>query len=123
MIEPKDSHDRRALWRRHPVLAAGLAAMLALTLAFALRLGFVAGYWSGTPPRDPTIEAWMPVGYIARSWDVPREVLAEALGIAPGSSPRQSIGRIAGDQGESAEVLIVRIDAAIRAYRQAAGDE
>lgn len=100
---------------RHPLLAAGFALALVLTLVFAVRLGLGALHWSAA--RDATIEGWMPVGHVARSWDVPRETLAEAIGIDPGSAPRQSLARIAATRGESLEAVIARIEAAIAAAR------
>jgi hypothetical protein len=103
---------------RHPFLVAGFLLALALTLFFALRLGMGALMWTAEP--DAAIEGWMPVGYVARSWDVPRDVLAEAIGIPPGSAPRQSLARIAEERGESLEELIARISAAIAAHREGA---
>jgi len=105
------------LWRRHPVLVSGFALALALALFFALRIAVSMVYWSDPAQRDPVIEGWMPVGYIARAWDVPREVLAEALDLAPGAAPRQSLARIAAEQGVSVEVLKARLALAIAEQR------
>lgn len=107
------------LWRRHPVLVSAFAVMVALALVFALRFAVSVAYWSDPARRDLVIEAWMPVGHIARTWDIPRDVLAEALGLPPGSAPGQSLARIAADQGVSVEDIKARLALAIAAHRQA----
>lgn len=95
------------------MVAAVLALALGLVLVFALRLAL------GPDPnaRDPQIAGWMPVGYVARTWDIPPPVLAEALGLPPGSAPRRSLRSLAEDRGEPVEALIARLHAAIAAHR------
>lgn len=107
---------------RHPWLTAGLFLMLLLTVVFAVRLVVMTYYWAAHG-AEQDIKGWMPVGYIANSWDVPRDVLAEALAVEPGSSPRKSLARIAATRGESVEELIARIEAAIAAHRTSAGTD
>jgi hypothetical protein len=107
---------RRVL--RRPWLTAGFVAALALTLVFVLRLALGALHWSEMP--DAQIEGWMPVGMVAQSWDVPRDLLAEAIGIPPGTAPRRSLAWIAEARGEDVDALIARIEAAIASHRAAA---
>jgi len=118
----KPLHPLRRLhqiWRRHPLLFSGFAIMAVVTLFLALRIGVATLYWSAPSSRDMGIEGWMPVGYIARSWDIPRETLAEALGIEPQSAPRRSLASIAAEQGVSVDVLQARITLAIARHREA----
>lgn len=102
------------------MLTAVFVLALALTVVFGLRLALSTYYWSSH--RDRAIEAWMPVGYVARSWGVPRELLSAAIGIDPASSPRQSLARLAEQRGESVEALIERLEATIAAHRGGLGD-
>lgn len=99
---------------RH-LLIAGFVLALVLVALFAARLTFGVIYWNANQSRP--IEPWMPVGYVARSWDVPPETLAEALGLEPGALPRRSLERIASEQGLPVEVLIARLEAAIAGRR------
>lgn len=101
-------------------LVAGFVGACLLVVVFAIRLTFGAWYWSSH--ADQAIEGWMPVGYVARSWDVPRPVLAEAIGLAPGDAPRRSLSAIAAERGEPVEALIARLEAAIAAHRVGRGD-
>lgn len=103
---------------RNRLLTFAFGLALVLVLAFGVR---VATGWLGWRGQsDPPLADWMPMGYVARSWDIPREVLAEALGIPPGSAPRRTLAQIAADRGETPEALIARIEAAIAAHRAAA---
>ena len=55
--------------------------------------------------------------YIAHSWDIPRDVMIEELGFAPGNDGPQPLSAIAAERGEPVDVLISRIEAAIAAHR------
>ena len=59
----------------------------------------------------------MPLGYVARSWDVPRDVLATALNLPVGEQPRRNLELIAEDIGISFDDLTLRTQRAIEAYR------
>ena len=109
----------RRIWRRHPWRFSGFVIMVAVTLFLALRIGMAVFYWSSPDSREVAIEGWMPVGYIAHSWEIPRETLAQALGIDPGTAPRRSLASIAAEQGVSVEDLTARITLAIAAHREA----
>lgn len=102
---------------RPVLLRLAFLLTLALALAFAVRLGFGVLYWNANQTRP--IEPWMPIGYVSRSWDVPPETLAQALDIELGSLPRQSLERIAAQQGVPVTDLIARLDAAIAAHHNA----
>lgn len=104
----------KRLFRRPVLLRLAFVVTLALALAFALRLGVGVLYWNANQTRP--IEPWMPIGYVARSWDVPPETLAQALEIEFGSLPRQSIERIAAQQGVPVTDLIAHLDAVIAAH-------
>lgn len=105
---------------RHPWLLAGFVLALALTGVFAIRLVASTIYWSQN--QDRPIEGWMPIGYIAQSWDVPRDTLADAIQHQPGTFSRKSLAHIAEERGESVETLIARIENAIADAREEAVD-
>lgn len=107
-------------WRRLLRLAFVLA--LALTLFFTVRITLAALYWRNPDNADQVIQGWMPVRYIARSWDIPPEVMAEALGFDPSRSSRRSLAQIAADHDVPVETLIAQIMAAIETHRGAGHD-
>jgi hypothetical protein len=104
-----------AVVRRHPFLAAAFALALALTVAFGARTFVRAIYWSAHH-QDP-IAAWMPIGYVAQAYDVPPDVLLEAVGLPAGARDRRPIAEIAATTGRSDEDVIRLLEAAIEAAR------
>lgn len=104
------------------LLVAGLVLALVLAGAFALRTVSAALYWADPAHRDQTIEGWMPPRYVARSWDVPPDVVAEALGLVSGEAGRRNLEQIARDQGVPVEALIERLTLSIALWREGADD-
>jgi hypothetical protein len=107
---------KRPFPRRAPLKLAFIVTMV-LALGFALRLAIGVLYWDANQAR--TIEAWMPIGYVARSWEIPPNILAEALGVEPGALPRESLERIAAQQNLPVSEVIARLEAAIIGYQGA----
>lgn len=104
-------------WRKQPVLVTAFVVALALTLFFASRMVIFTIYWSDPAHRDQVLQGWMTPGYIAKSWDIPPEVMLEALAdLAPAGS-RKTLDQIATDRGISLVELTIQIEAAIAAHR------
>lgn len=106
----------KVLRPRRPWLIAGFVFALVLSGFFAFRLIVSTSYWSDN--RDRPIEGWMPIGYIAQSWDVQRDTLARAINLEPGAFQHKSLAHIAEERGEPVEVLITRIESAIAHARR-----
>ena len=102
-------HSRR-------LLALGFTVALAVTLFFAMQALRHAGGIG--PAADAPIEGWMTPRYVSLSWDLPREVVAEALGVdlGGGSGPR-SLASLAEERGVPVEVLVDELETAIESYR------
>lgn len=83
------------LWRGNRALLAAIALGGLITLFFAIRLAFRVVYWS--QHQDVPLEGWMTLGYVARSYSVDREALAEAVDGRPGE--RATIADIAAATG------------------------
>ena len=96
-------------------IAFGLA--LVVTLGFGLRFAAGVVYWANPANRDQPVEAWMPVGFVARSWQVPPEFLAEALGIPESERTRQTLEQIARARGTPVAEVIVTLETAIAGWR------
>jgi len=104
------------------LLITAFGAALILTLFFGFRLAMGAFYWSNPAHQDQPIEGWMPLGYVGRSWDIPREALLQITGIPGDSLPRRSLEAIARDTGVPLRVLIARIEAGIAGWREQQDD-
>jgi len=106
-------------WRQWLLAAVFLVALLAAGM-FAFRTVRSTIYW--TLHRDEPIERWMPVNYVAHSYDVPPEVLWSALGLLdPRTEKRRDmrpLSAIATARGQSFEQVRVTLEEAIARARQ-----
>ena len=109
------------LLRRHPVLGTAFLFALLITIFFAIRTTVFAIYWADAANRDLTIQGWMTPGHIALSWQVPREVMRQAIGPLP-DKRRPTLDEIAVEQNIDLETLVERIEEAIATHRQATGE-
>ena len=113
----------RRLWREAPFLTAGLALALLVAGFFAFRL--IAGifFWADPRHQDMPIAPWMSPRFVAMSWDVPREVVIEALQITPDGKGPIPLERMAAERGVPVQALIDELEEAIAAWREAHPDE
>jgi len=104
------------LWNTHRLLLVGFTIATLVTLVFLTRFTISLVYWS--THLDAPIETWMPVGYIARSYDVDRDWLMLQTGLPSGEfHPRLSVEDAAVKAGISFEDMRARLQMAIQAQR------
>jgi hypothetical protein len=108
-------------WRKRPILTSAFLLACAVTLFFAGRLVFFTVYWS--THREMPVQAWMTVGYVARSWGLDPRGLDAAAGLpVPEEKGRpQPLAEIARDRGVPVTEVIAEVEAAIAALK--AGSE
>lgn len=101
--------------------------LLLVAFAVALLLSVFFGVQSFrhaasiTPEPDAPVAGWMTPRYVAMSWDVPRDVVAEALGVDLGEGAgRESLAGLAEERGVPVETLVADLEAAIAAHRDGA---
>lgn len=108
------------MWRAAPLATVVLVVALLASGVFAARTVAFWIYWSDPAHHQQAIEGWMPPGYIARSWQVPPEVVTGALDLPTGRAGRpQPLDEIARERGVPVETLIAQARAAIDAWRAA----
>lgn len=108
------------LWSRHRLLLGAFVVALAVTLFLAGRAVMFSLYWADPAHSDESIAGWMTPRYIAHSWDVPPEVIGDALGLRPEGNPRRlTVGEIAEGQGVPLSEITDRITVGIEAFRAA----
>lgn len=109
------------LWHRHRLLLSAFVLTTLIALFFATRFLISVLYWSDPAHRDQPLEGWMTIGYVAHSYDVPRDKLIEMLKLAPPEGKdrktRPNLEQIAEDRGQTFDALKAEIDAAILTLR------
>ncbi|MFT6223896.1 MAG: hypothetical protein ACJA1F_001742 [Paracoccaceae bacterium] len=111
----------RRLWKTQRTAFVVFLAAFALMLFFAGRAVFFTIYWMDPSHADLPIEVWMTPGYVARSYDVPPDVLRPVFGLDPDSPPmHQNLAKLARDMNVTLEQLQQDITQAVQIYRQAA---
>ena len=107
------------LWRARPVLTSAFLLACAVTLFFAGRFAVYTVYWANH--REMPVQAWMTVGYVARSWGLDgREIDALAgLPLPEVKGRPQPLSEIAADRGVPVTEVIADVEAALATLRAA----
>jgi hypothetical protein len=96
------------LWHHHKPTLLLIVLALAVAVFFALRFVIHAHDWQDIRASNPPVEPWMTPRYIAKSWDVNPDKLAQFLDIQK-TEKRPSIADIAKAQGRSVDALIAEL--------------
>jgi hypothetical protein len=96
-------------------LIVALVAVMLLTAYFVVRL--VLDSQRLVEGEDGPIREWMTISLIAHNYDVPPELINEAIGLPPEAQDPRPIGVIAEEQGRDPDELIRAIAEAIDAAR------
>ncbi|MGY9048494.1 MAG: hypothetical protein ACKVKF_15920 [Rhodobacterales bacterium] len=104
--------------KRHAVLTLAFGVALSVTAVFLVRLTLSMLLWSDAGLPNRPIEGWMTPRFVAKHWDVTREVVIDALGPMPQGGERAvSLATMAERQGRDLDEMITGLKAAIRDAR------
>jgi hypothetical protein len=105
------------LWRARPVLTTAFLLACVVTLFFAGRFTVYTVYWASH--REMPVQAWMTVGYVARSWGLDgREIDARAgLPLPQVKGRPQPLSEIAADRGVPVAQVIAEVETAVAELR------
>lgn len=108
------------LWTLAPVATVLLVLALAATLLFGLRSVLLWHDRHDRIVREQPVAAWMTPGYVAHSWQLPRQVVIETLALDPKAGPpRETLADLAEERGVPVDSLIAELEAAIARHRAA----
>jgi hypothetical protein len=91
---------------------AGLLVSLIATLVLATTKLADAIYFDDPEHQNQTLAAWMTPRYVALSYDLPRPVVFELLGIVPDTDHRRRLDHLAARLGISLEELTLKVRSA-----------
>lgn len=105
------------LWDSHRFAVLGFVVALCALGYFGARTITSTFYWMDPAHQEQDIAGWMTPRYIGQSYNLPREVVMEALMMDPNAPPRRiSIREIAETNAISMDDLQARVDAAAAAF-------
>ncbi len=107
------------LWAHHRALFVTFTLALLVTVIFAVRSVVFVVYWSDPAHRNQPLEAWMTPRYVAQSYDVPVEVVAEMLAVAHQRQFRPTLRRLARQNGTDLDALKAKLLRDIAIYKSA----
>lgn len=109
-------------FKRQKLLAAAFVAALAITVFFVIQALDTRPDFRGPPDPDQPVAGWMTPMFVVRTWDLPRDVVGEALNLQRDRSARRiTIDDLAAQQGRPAAELIDALTAAIEAHEARGG--
>lgn len=109
----------RLLWREHRSLFLAFSTALAVTVFFAARMVFFTIYWADPAHHDQPLEGWMTPRYVAHSYDLPPELVREALELEPEIGKRRTLAEIARESNLTLDEIALRITKAAEAHHGA----
>ncbi len=94
--------------------------LLALTVAlwFGVQVFLQFLYFHDPRNQDVDLKGWMTPKYVVMTYDLPRPLVAEILGLTDPSQRGRPLRRIAADLGLSMEELTTRVRAEAAEYRE-----
>ena len=109
--------------RKHVLLSGAFVLAISLTLFFLTRFIVSTTVWSDPELREQPVAGWMTPRYVAKSWSVPPEVVADALELEmDGTGRRVTFEEIAASRGEDLEDLLLTLEDALREARSIVDD-
>lgn len=119
---PSALPDKHKHLIRMRILLGAFVFTLALSLFFGVKFAMGMIYWSDPRHLDQVIEGWMTPGYVAHSWQVPREIIRDGLGLAENTKAgagRLTLEDIAKARGVTFDVISTQIKGDINRFRAA----
>lgn len=108
----------RHLWQHHRLSVIAFSIALAVTVFFVIRLTLATIYWSDPAHLKQPPERWMTPGYVARSWHLAPEAVAEALGLDEDMPPRrQTLEELAQARDVPIDALLADLTVFLNAQR------
>ncbi len=109
--------------RNHALLSSAFLIATAVTLLFLTRLIVSTAVWSESEFQKQPVAGWMTPRYVAKSWRVGPEVVANALDLEmDGTGRRITLEELAIAQGRSLEELIQTLETELIEARGVADD-
>ncbi|WP_417270441.1 hypothetical protein [Celeribacter sp.] len=107
----------KRLWAAAPLATTALIGASVLALFFVIRLSVAMLLWHNSDHHEKDIEAWMTPGFISHAFNVPHEVILDAVDApVPPPAGRMSLDEIATYRNVPITDVIAAAQAAVTAF-------
>lgn len=105
--------------RRHWLPIAGFALSLGIAVWFGFTFLANAIYFNDPQHKDAALERWMTPRYVVLSYELPRSVVADVLGLTTADEgKRRRLGDVAENMDLTLDELTQKVRDAAQAYRE-----
>ena len=104
--------------RENMLLLAVLSCAIAVAVYFSFRVLADVLYFNAPRHVDVDLQPWMTPRYVVMTYDLPRDLVFDILGVDPGADRGVRLRQIAERQGLSMEDLTARVRTAAEIYRE-----
>lgn len=113
-------HRVKDLWQHNRLALLAFVTVICLAGFFGFKSVSQFIYWSDPRHQNQSLEGWMTPRYVAQSYQVPPEVIQNALDLDVDAPPRRiSLESLAAQGDLTLNELQSRIDTAVAAWRAA----
>lgn len=111
-------HRIRDIWTHHKLASLALVLVIVAAGAFGSRAVSQMIYWSDPAKLEQPLQGWMTPRYVARSYEVPPDVVQRAFDLERPTIPRRmSLETIAAQRGITLQEMQSKLDLAVAAWR------
>lgn len=113
----------KTLWTHHRTTFVAFLTLLCVACYFAFNSIAAAIYWNDPRHQDQPLADWMTPRYVAQSYNIPPEVIGDALFFDPTEAPRRlRLDDIAAANGVTLDALQQRVTQATATFRASRDD-
>ena len=113
-------HRVKDIWQHNRMALMAFVAVLCLAGFFGFKSVSQFIYWADPQHQDQTLAGWMTPRYVARSYNVPPEVVQAAFALDQDAPPRRiSLDTLAAENNVTIDALQSDLDTAVAAWRAA----
>jgi hypothetical protein len=111
-------HRVKDLWTHNRYLLLAFVTVVGFAGFFGVRATSQFIYWSDPAHSDQSLAGWMTPRYVSRSYEIPPQVIQEALGMRSDAPMRRvSLDRLAAENDMTLDDMQAQLDAYVAAWR------
>lgn len=106
------------LWQHNRLALIAFVVVVCLAGIFGVRSVSHYIYWADPAHQNQPLAGWMTPRYVGQSYNLPPEIVQQALGIMDDGPPRRrTLDRIAAEQGITLDEMQARVEEAVEDWR------